>query len=652
MEKVKMDDFTKIISLSEVNISPDGKTVAFVCCRADEKDNSYKSNIWLYEKGAVRKLTAGDNDTGIVWLDEEHLLFPGDRKKAHKPEQGQAWTVYNRISIYGGEAEEYFAVPKKCKRICPISDGEFLLIAVDDLREEPEAEKEFEIIDEIPFWSNGTGMINKKRTRLYLFNRESKSLRLLSPEWMNVAGFDYDKAGDRVVYFGSDYQELDEKKADLYVRCLHSEDGKDVIKIDLEHKYAVESALWNGDQIYVAASDWTRFGAAENPCQFLADPAKDTWKQIGDLNCSMGSSVGSDVRHGGGKSAKVIDGDWYFSSTRGFATAIVRLSAKGEESMVSPQGHASIDCWDYGNGAFYYVAMARDGLQELYRWNPGTDEAERLTHFNDAYLAEHTISPVKPLSFTDADGVEIDGWVMEPVGFDPAGSYPAILNVHGGPKTVYGEVFYHEMQLWANEGYFVFFCNPRGGDGKGNEFADIYGKNYGVKDYQDLMEFTDRVLETYPQIDRARVGMTGGSYGGYMANWIVGHTDRFAAVASQRSISNFVTKCLTSDIGYYYNMTALQCDPWSNVAQMWNCSPLKYADKCKTPTLFIQADEDYRCWMTDAIQMFTALKLHGCPARMCLFHGENHELSRNGKPRNRIRRLKEITDWFDAYLKV
>ena len=247
--------------------------------------------------------------------------------------------------------------------------------------------------------------------------------------------------------------------------------------------------------------------------------------------------------------------------------------------------------------------------------------------------------------------MEIDGWVIEPINYDPNQTYPAILDVHGGPKTVYGVPFFHEMQLWASEGYFVFFCNPRGGDGKGNEFADIRGKRYGVLDYNDLMEFTDQVLARYPQIDKTRVGMTGGSYGGFMANWIVGHTDRFAAVASQRSISNFISKCLTTDIGYYHNLSAVQADPWNNPEEMWERSPLKYADKCKTPTLFIQSDEDYRCWMGDAIQMFTALRMHGVPTRLCLFHGENHELSRSGKPKHRIRRLREITNWFNQYLK-
>lgn len=678
-ERVKIDDFAKIVSLSEVCVSPDGQAVAFVVSQPDVEENCYKASIWIYEKEQVRKLTAGDSDTGILWLDGEHLLFPGDRKKSHKPQPGKTVTVYNRICIHGGEAEELFTVPMKCKSIRKIGAKEYLLTAVCDYGQisleglegkEREAaiarieeNKDYEVFDELPFWSNGTGVVNKKRTGLYLFSQESGDMTRLSPKWMNVAGFDYREEDDLVLYYGSDYQWMDERKSDLYVREVH---GEKQVQINLERKFGVSAALWAGDQIYFAASDNARYGTAENPCQFVADPVSGAWRKAGDLDCNMGSSVGSDVRHGGGKTMKIIEGDWYFTSTRGFDSVIERMKPDGTSEIISPKVHGSIDCWDDSGGTFYYVAMREGGLQELYRFTPkeaetmdGTGQRdlcdsgyeERLTGFHDSYLTSHSVLPLKPLCFVDRDGVEIDGWVMEPVDYDEEKTYPAILDVHGGPKTVYGEVFFHEMQFWANEGYFVFFCNPRGGDGKGNVFADIAGKHYGVRDYNDLMEFTDRVLEAYPQIDRARVGMTGGSYGGFMANWIVGHTDRFAAVASQRSISNFISKCLTTDIGYYHNLSAMQCDPWSDPEEMWNRSPLKYADKCVTPTLFIQSDEDYRCWMGDAVQMFTALRMHGCPTRMCLFHGENHELSRNGKPKHRIRRLKEITDWFDTYLK-
>ncbi len=663
--KVKIDDFGKMNYLSEVSYAPNGKAAAFVLSQADVEENCYKSAIWLWKDGKARRLTTGGSEAGFIWLDDERIMFPGDRKKAHKPAPGAGVTVYNVININGGEAEEYFTVPMRVGRIRKLSETEYLLVATYDHYgmniaglegEEKEAaiakieeEKDYEVFDELPFWSNGRGVINKKRSRLYLFNKDTKELKLLSPEWMNVSGFDYDEASDKVLYYGSDYQWIDERIVDMYIRELH---GENTIKMNFDGKFRSMDAHFLDGQIIFAGSMHLRYGTAENSCQYLGDPVTGQWKELCDLDSSMYSSVGSDCRHGGGRGSKIDDHGWYYTPTRGFNSYIAKLTADGKETIVSPEINGSIDCWDKNGEDFLYVAMRNGGLQELYTCKEGSSEEIKLTSFNDEYLESHAVSPLEYISFVDSDGVEIDGWIIKPVDYDENKTYPAILDVHGGPKTVYGETFFHEMQLWASEGYFVFFCNPRGGDGKGNDFADIAGPNYGVKDYNDLMEFTDLVLEKYPQIDKTKVGMTGGSYGGFMANWIVGHTDRFAAVASQRSISNFISKCLTTDIGYYHNLSAVQSDPWNSPEEMWNRSPLKYADKCVTPTLFIQSDEDYRCWMCDAIQMFTALRMHGCPTRMCLFHGENHELSRNGKPKHRIRRLKEITDWFDTYLKA
>ena len=315
-------------------------------------------------------------------------------------------------------------------------------------------------------------------------------------------------------------------------------------------------------------------------------------------------------------------------------------------SLTADEG--SVDCMDKKGETLVYVAMRQNKLQELYCL---TEQGEmQLSHINERIFEKKSVVTPKPLRITNDEGVEIDGWVLEPVDYDESKSYPAILDIHGGPKTVYGTCFMHEMQYWANEGYFVFFCNPRGGDGRGNEFADIRGR-YGQEDYEDIMAFTDYVLWSYPQIDKSRIGVTGGSYGGFMTNWIIGHTHRFAAAASQRSISNWISMEGTSDIGPYFGLDQAGGNAWERQDQAWWHSPLKYADKCTTPTLFIHSDEDYRCWMVEALQMFSALKVHGIESRVCLFHGENHELSRSGKPEHRIRRLKEITDWFNHYLK-
>ncbi|MFN4190768.1 MAG: alpha/beta hydrolase family protein, partial [Pseudothermotoga sp.] len=170
-------------------------------------------------------------------------------------------------------------------------------------------------------------------------------------------------------------------------------------------------------------------------------------------------------------------------------------------------------------------------------------------------------------------------------------------------------------------------------------------------DYEDLMNFVDESIKRFSFIDEERMGVTGGSYGGYMTNWIIGQTDRFRAAVSQRSIANWISKFGTTDIGYFFVPDQHLGTPWSDFEKLWWHSPMKYANCVKTPTLFIHSDEDYRCWLAEAIQMFTSLKYHGVDSKLVIFKGENHELSRSGKPKHRLRRLKEITDWFNKYLK-
>ena len=181
-------------------------------------------------------------------------------------------------------------------------------------------------------------------------------------------------------------------------------------------------------------------------------------------------------------------------------------------------------------------------------------------------------------------------------------------------------------------------------------FRGVYNK-YGEVDFRDLMEFTDEVLRRYPEIDADRMGVAGGSYGGFMTNWVIGHTDRFRCAVSQRSIANYVGDYLLSDIGYYYVPDQQLGTIWEHPERLWKASPLTYADRVKTPTLFIHADKDYRCTLANGLEMFAALKLHGVESKLCMFYGENHGLSREGKPSNRISRLSEILRWMDEHLK-
>lgn len=660
MNKVAIEDFANVRKLGSLTLSPSGKKAAFTVTIGSVPDNNYRTDIWVYDQGhkpALFRLTAGEDGKAPCFLDEDTVLFPADRHGRHKPENGVQYTVYNRIALGGGEAEEWLVLPFAGSNLTPVFDGKFLVSGLRDLsipdlsglsgEEKAEAvkkleeEKDYEVFDELPFWFNGRGVINKKRRGLYLVCPETGENKLLTEEYFDLHGFSVNQQKDKAVFWGIEFTTLNKQKSRMFICDLKSGEKTEV---QLGGRYRVDDAVFTGEQIVFTAATGEKYGSSENPAFYLCQ-MDGSFTLLAAPDPSLGA-VGSDIA-GGGDSFGGDEKGVYFVQTIGYHSVYRRLGLDGEiETLVKEPG--IISCAQ-GTGPVYLIGMEKDAPQEFYRYENG--KLEKLSSFNAEYLATHEIAHTEHFTFTDSDGVEIDGWVLYPADFDANRKYPGILDVHGGPQTAYGEGFFHEMQYWAGLGYIVFFCNPRGSSGKGGGFADIYGDNYGVRDYNDLMEFTDQVLARVPQIDPARIGMTGGSYGGFMANWIIGHTDRFAAVASQRSIANYISKCLTTDIGYYHNLSAIQADPWSSPEKMWAHSPLAYANRAKTPTLFIQSDEDYRCWMGDAVQMLQALLMHGVPARMCLFHGENHELSRSGKPKHRVRRLREITQWFDQYLK-
>ncbi len=659
MEALKLTDFLNYNYLSALEWSPDGKHAVFAVSKADLEENKYRSNLWLYCKadGSIRKLTAMDQEKNAEWLDNETLLFPSmrDKKLKEKVEKGERWTLYYSINIHGGEAEEYMRIPAQVGSALPLGEDKFLLTVkqfnsgIDlhcfDGAEKAAKEKElkhnkdYEVITEIPYWSNGVGFTDGQRSRLAVYDKNSQTMNFISGEWDN-ARFAAKKDG-KFLFFSHLFKGKQEKTNGLFEYDLAS--GEICTIIDDGH-WSFGIAEYLGESIICTASDMSHYGINENKNFYTVKDGKPELLAVHDFG--FGSSIGSDCRLGGGRGMQVVGGKLYFLSTEGSNSYLKVLSPDGNIETLT-QANGSVDSIAVSNEEILFIGMRGQKLQELYRLNKS--EEVQLTNFNGDVHKDTYVGLPEYLPFEN-DGVALEGWVIKPKDYDPSQTYPAILDIHGGPKTAYGSVYYHEMQLWANMGYFVLFCNPRGGDGRGNDFADIRGK-YGTIDYDDLMKFTDVVLEAYPQIDSKRVGVTGGSYGGFMTNWIIGHTDRFAAAASQRSISNWISMFGTTDIGYYFADDQCESTPWVQQDKLWWHSPLKYADQAKTPTLFIHSEQDYRCWLTEGLQMFTALKYHGVEARLCMFRGENHELSRGGQPRHRVRRLEEITNWFESHLK-
>lgn len=653
MEKVVYSDLYKFNFLSDAAISPDGRKAIFTRTAASEEKNGYVSEIWLLdvETGAYKKLTNGGEERGGFWLDDGTVVFGGNREsKSDKPAKKKS--MWYKISIDGGEAEKWMEIDEKIGMIKPLGNGRYVATSSKNCDGTPEEKpnraqegRDLYVFDELPFWYNGRGVTNKLRNSIMLYDEGAGELRQITPQYMNVGGVQLSPDKKRIAYSGTEYRDVLPRASGLYLYDIASGETKTIVP---QQDAAAGSPYFMGDdKLFFTTMPFDFSGM--NPRYHIYDINTGEIRDLPFCDASPYGGVGTDCNYGGGNSMKYVDGRLYFIRNFWGDAYMTRMDADGNIENVTEKA-GTITSFDIAGSTAIMTAMRGTELIEVWALDVSTGAEKKLTDFNTDYMREHSVIAPEHFTFKNRAGIELDGYVLKPLGYEPGRKYPGILEMHGGPKATFGGIFHHEMQCFANMGYFVFFTNPRGSDGRGEQFANITEKLGGI-DFEDFMDFTDEVLRRYSDIDETKVGICGGSYGGFMCNWMIGHTDRFAAAASQRSISNYLTKSLTTDIGFSHNMAQMGTDPWNGFDVIWEHSPLKCAPNAKTPTLFIQSDEDYRCWMSDAIQMFTALKMNGVDSRIALFHGENHELSRSGKPQNRISRLTEIGNWFEKYLK-
>lgn len=664
MEQLQLNDFLQYRFLSQPKYAPGGKRAAFVVANCMEEENCYESRLWLYEAGVLRQLTDLGQERSFLWEDETHLLFPAVRSQAEKKRQEKKdqFTSYYRLDVQGGEALPAFTLPFSVQSLKHAEGPVYLAIgqldvAYPDYNQMSEEERsqvakayednqDYEVLDEIPFWSNGAGFTNKHRSALFLVNVETGAISRITEPTFQLETLEL--VGEYAYFAGEAYCAKPTMRSGLWK--LNWKTGALQQLVQTLPIYT-DQLIAVGSKLLLLGTRSERHGLNENSWIYEVDQETGALSVLREEDNGMYGSVGSDCRYGGGVSRQARGEDLYYITTRRGAAHLYRLLPDGrDQGVVTKEGSIDSFALCQETDQVLLVALYDNRLQELYGYDLTSGELRQISHFNDAPLSGKYVAAPQYLSVPSC-GLDIDGWVLLPKDFDPAQQYPGILDIHGGPKTAYGPVFYHEMQVWANLGYFVFFCNPKGSDGRGNEFADIRG-HYGETDYQNIMDFTDAVLSQYPQIDPKRIAVTGGSYGGFMTNWIIGHTDRFACAASQRSISNWLSFYGVSDIGFYFATDQGDANPFDNAEKLWAHSPLRFAKHVTTPTLFIHSAEDYRCPMPEGMQMYTALMDRGIPARLCYFRGENHELSRSGKPKHRIRRLQEMTDWFAKYTKT
>ena len=652
MKSVTIEDLLNYRYIENLQYNPSGTAAAYQLVRADEKKNTYHRDIMLVENNQIRQLTSTIDATIVSWYDDDTLLLS---RNTEETETGT--TDIYRIHIYGGEAIKWLTLPFGLTKLKIMDEHTFIATASIDMHEpdvycmkeemrkkyfedKKKESENYQVVDEIPYWFNGAHFINGNRTALFLVHTDPFTVTRITPPAFDVS--DFIIRGTDVIYTG-----YERKARELLFNQLYRWNEKDGIQVlyePLDHN--ISSPFFLHDHLFVQASDMKEYGVNETVAIHEVKDGKLIY--ILKPEVSLYNSIALDTTLGGNAGQRIDNDIFYTLATEDYKTVIYAYDETFQKKVISIEGY-TISGFDIRNSQLLFVAETKNHIQEIYSLNTDTDEIQCLSHHNDAVMTDRYIA--EPQKFTyQSEGETLNGWVLLPKDYDESKKYPAVFDIHGGPRAAYSEAFFHEMQVWASEGYFVFYTNIRGSDGRGDAFADIRGL-YGLVDYQNLMDFTDEVLKKYPAIDETRICETGGSYGGFMTNWIIGHTDRFCCACSQRSIANWISKSFMSDIGPYFNPDQCGAESPFDFEPLWEHSPLKYAKNAKTPTLFIHSDQDHRCPLPEGMQMMQALVINGVETRMCIFHGENHELSRSGKPQHRIRRLTEITDWFNKHTK-
>jgi dipeptidyl aminopeptidase/acylaminoacyl peptidase len=362
----------------------------------------------------------------------------------------------------------------------------------------------------------------------------------------------------------------------------------------------------------------------------------------GAWDANLGDSIASDVVRS--ENTSLIwreDGLYFLGTERGRCNVYRTQHGIVERVTCGPQAVNGFSV--ARDGSVAYARADATHPAEVFLLRDG--ETMQLTHENDEFLQSVWVAQPEHLCFTGARDEESEGWLLQPRGEGP---FPLVAYIHGGPATAHGEAFFFEYQLLAARGFGVFYPNIHGSSSYGRDYQCSILRDWGTLDYQDVLAGVDAAVAR-PWVDSKRLGIAGGSYGGYMTNWVMTHTDRFKAAVTERCLSNMVSFFGTTDHGWLWNR-AWGFYPEEDVQRLWDMSPIKYIENVSGALMVVHSERDDRCPIEQGEQIFNALRRLGKETRMVMFPEETHELSRTGTPSRRIERLNYILDWFKTHL--
>lgn len=668
---IQASDLYRLEVPSGCEVSPDGRWIVFTLPRIDEKTQKQYQNLWLLPtdgQGEARQFTYGDHS------DSQPKFSPDGKTIAFVSNRGdEKQAQIYLIPLNGGEARPLTKLEGNFGDIVWSPDGSKLAMTFRKKdeeardREADEVKKELGVVQRhitrLFYKLDGAGFLPKEQFHVWTVDVSSGQATQLtdspihsdsspawSPDGQNIAftsnrSDDPDRYPDRVDIFvipasGGEMRSLPLPTGDKFLPS-YSPDGRWIAYFSTEY----EGDWWRHIHLLLAPAD----GQGER-LKVTAEANLDaTISSMNDLdNAVMMPAIWSP------------DGaSLYFQASEFGKTTLKKatlnvsgqtLAVEAIESVIDAEGVVANFGFDPDfSHVFYLWADMTTPAQYHVRPLTGNGEADQvLTHFN-TFLDEVDLGQIETHWIKGPADNDIQGWVITPPNFDPAQSYPSILEIHGGPLAQYAFWFMHEFFYLAAQGYVVHFCNPRGGKGYGEAHAKAIENDWGGADYADMMAWTDHIAQL-PYIDETRMGVTGGSYGGYMTLWIIGHTPRFKAAVAQRVVSNLMGMFGASDFNWAFQQIFGNQPPWESLDNYWRMSPMKYIGQVETPTLIIHSENDFRCPIDQGEQVFTALKYRNIPTEFVRFPGESHGLSRAGRTDRRIARLEHLARWFNTYL--